>query len=98
MGSKQQNESIQESIHQGNELIKSVEKQLKRFSRLRKKLSLDKQASSIVVGNITTSDETLVEANKELQKMGIKPETSEPLSKEKRRNRLARALRSKLQI
>ena len=98
MSKKNDNQPLHEVIHEGNKWIKNVEKQLSRLDKLRKKVSLDKNACTKIVLDTSASEPTFLEAQKELQKLDVMSENAETPQKQNRRKRLGRAIHRKLQI
>lgn len=98
MGKKKGDQPLHEVIHEGNKWIKDIEKQLSHLEKLREKVSLNSQASTQVIFNTSASEQTFLEAQKELKKLDLVPAKTESSGKKKRRKRLGRAIHRKLRI
>lgn len=101
MGNNNTKKSLRDVIHENHQCIKQAKKQLERFDKLRKAMQLNEGACTKVVQNLSPSDENLKEAYKRLNGMGFNPDLAEKPKgpkKEKKRNRLNKVIRGKLQI
>lgn len=99
MGQATTKKSLRDIIYENDQCAKQAKKQLKRFDKLREAISLDKGASTTVINNLSASDPDLQEAYKQLHEIGFNPDTEEKvLRKGKKRNRINKVIRGKLQI
>ncbi|MCY4178110.1 MAG: hypothetical protein OXD32_06400 [Endozoicomonadaceae bacterium] len=91
--------SMRDVIYENDKAIKKANKALANFDKLLDGISLNKGASTAVINNLSPSDPDLQEAQKQLGELGLDPDKEEKVQiKPKKRKRLNKIMRGKLQI
>ena len=96
-----EDESLHNAIYESNQLVGSVEEQLKQLDDLRQELGLKRGASIAFMEHIPESSEKRNKAEKALQQLLdsiVLSGSEESSEKQEKRAKMARTMKNKLQI